>query len=121
MKATFIIALFVAAAAAAPAGDISGATEPPAGFKACGGQTGKTCSAGEICVGEKEIKGGAGICVAGDFKNQCANALGSICPFPTDYCIEDPRNADCPKGVMDCGNGLCIRGPWANFVGLKRN
>ncbi|KAK6535880.1 hypothetical protein TWF281_000130 [Arthrobotrys megalospora] len=119
MKATFIIALFVAAAAAAPATELAGTPKPPAGFKPCGGKTGKTCTSGEICVGEKEIKGGAGICVSDRFENQCANALGSRCPFATDYCIADPRNADCPPGVMDCGNGLCIRDAWAKFVGLK--
>ncbi|KAF3293762.1 hypothetical protein TWF132_004353 [Orbilia oligospora] len=119
MKATFIIALFVAAAAAAPATDLASTAKPPAGFKPCGGKSGKTCASGEICVGEKAIEGGVGICVSGAFENQCANALGSRCPLATDYCIEDPRNADCPREAMDCGNGLCIRDAWAKYAGLK--
>ncbi|KAK6362671.1 hypothetical protein TWF730_000126 [Orbilia blumenaviensis] len=114
MKATFIIALFVAAAAAAPAGE-----QPPADLKLCGGNTGKTCPSGEICVGEAEIKGGNGVCVPDNFENQCANALGSVCPQDGDFCVADPRNADCPPRVMDCGNGLCIRDAWARYVGLK--
>ncbi|KAK6508883.1 hypothetical protein TWF481_003650 [Arthrobotrys musiformis] len=120
MKASFILALFVAAAAAAPASDAADASKPPpAGLKRCGKKIGRYCRSGEVCVGERNIKGGVGLCVSGAFENQCANFLGSVCRG-NDFCIEDPRNlVDCKPGMMDCGNGLCVRSDWAKYLDLK--
>ncbi|KAF3937201.1 hypothetical protein ABW19_dt0204419 [Dactylella cylindrospora] len=107
MKTTIIVALFAALAAAAP--------QATYGPRRCGGNSGLRCGRKEICVGEKEIKGGVGVCVV---PKPCGNFFGDICPNRTDYCINDPR-INCPPGVMDCGGGVCIPGDWAEKLGLK--
>ncbi|MBU8901048.1 hypothetical protein KRR26_36235 [Corallococcus sp. M34] len=113
MKATLLLVVFVAFSASAQ--NKTAKVTP----KRCGGSSGKTCAKEEVCVGEKKFKDGLGVCVSDAFSNQCANALGSRCPNSTDYCVEDPRNADCPPGVMDCGNGLCVQKNVVDQIGVK--
>ncbi|MFP2927445.1 hypothetical protein ACLESO_20050 [Pyxidicoccus sp. 3LG] len=116
MKTTFFLvafAAFAAFAAAAPQGKPVDTTP-----KRCGGSSGKKCLKNEICVGEKEIKGGVGVCLADP--KPCGNFNGDVCPKKTDsYCINDPR-IHCPPGVVDCGGGVCLPGEWARQVGLKQ-
>ncbi|KAJ6261642.1 hypothetical protein Dda_2440 [Drechslerella dactyloides] len=106
MKATILVALFAALAAAAP----QGATGP----QRCGGKTGKTCHGKQVCAGEKEIKDGNGVCVTG---KPCGNFFGDVCPQRGDRCVNDPR-IECPEGVMDCGGGVCIPAQWVKELGL---
>jgi hypothetical protein len=110
MKATFFLIAFAAFAATAPQGKPADTTP-----RRCGGSSGKKCLKKEVCVGEKEIKGGVGVCLADP--KPCGNFSGDVCSG-ADYCINDPR-IHCPPGVMDCGGGVCMPGAWARQFGLK--
>ncbi|KAF3927840.1 hypothetical protein ABW20_dc0102903 [Dactylellina cionopaga] len=79
---------------------------------ACGGSTGvKKCPQSNVCVGETDLANGNGLCIADPIK--CGGFRGPQCPDDTKYyCLNDPR-VNCPKGVMDCGSGICVRQDWA--------
>ncbi|AGC45346.1 hypothetical protein MYSTI_04045 [Myxococcus stipitatus DSM 14675] len=117
MKATLFLIAFTAFTAAAPQPKLQ--PKPAAATpKRCGGASNKQCPQSAICVGEKEIKGGVGVCLANP--KPCGNFFGDVCPNKTDVCISDPR-IQCPPGAMDCGGGVCLPGVWAKQFGLKTN
>ncbi|EPS40390.1 hypothetical protein H072_5809 [Dactylellina haptotyla CBS 200.50] len=110
MKSAVVLTLFAALAAAAP--------QTLTGPGRCGGDSGLKCHKNALCVGEKEIKGGVGICITGPIQ-PCGNFFGDRCPSTGSwYCISDPR-INCPPGVMDCGGGVCMPAQWAAAVGLN--
>ncbi|KAK6531045.1 hypothetical protein TWF281_007872 [Arthrobotrys megalospora] len=125
MKASLVLVVYAAFVAAAPPGVFDAILKraSPVGTvsassgecKRCGGSARKKCSRNEVCLGEKEIPGGIGVCVKNP--KPCANAWGDSCPTG-DFCVVDP-NEDCPPDVLDCGGNLCIPKAVGERVGLK--
>lgn len=110
MRATYLLVVFVAFSAAAQDKQAGAST------KRCGGSSGKSCKAAEVCVGVKEFKDGLGVCVP---PKSCSNFGGDVCSNKTDHCLPDPRIA-CPPGVQDCGGGLCVPKGVIEKIGLKK-
>lgn len=74
MKATLLLVVFAAFVAfSAAASDMKIGVTP----KRCGGSSGKTCLRGEVCVGEKELKDGLGVCILKP--RSCGNFFGDTC------------------------------------------
>ncbi|KAF3932601.1 hypothetical protein ABW20_dc0109430 [Dactylellina cionopaga] len=81
------------------------------------GKTGSKCSPIEVCVGQEESGDDQGFCIKAPLP--CGNFLGDTCPEAGKYlCVNDQR-IDCPKGVQDCGGGLCLLKEYTFRFGVK--
>ncbi|KAK6360591.1 hypothetical protein TWF730_006729 [Orbilia blumenaviensis] len=117
MKATLILSIFAAVAAAAP----QGATSPvkPA-LKRCGAGSKLTCATGETCVGEYGFKDDQkGVCVKNAIT--CGSTLAhpdTTCPKNKSYkCIPRSNTFECPMDVAYCG--FCLEKSVTDIVGVR--
>ncbi|KAK6505090.1 hypothetical protein TWF481_007012 [Arthrobotrys musiformis] len=115
MKATLILAIFAAAAAAAPQGDF---IKRQAAQKRCGAGSNLTCATGETCVGEFGFKDDPkGVCI------KAAKTCGATMADPNTTCPKDnkciPRanRFQCPQDVAYCG--FCVEKAITDVVGVR--
>ncbi|KAF3169824.1 hypothetical protein TWF225_004683 [Orbilia oligospora] len=116
MKATLILAIFAAAAAAAPQGAIAKRQTQ----KRCGADSGLTCATGETCVGEFGFKDDPkGVCIKGAIKCGSTPAdPNTTCPKDKSYkCIPRANTLQCPMDVAYCG--FCVEKAVTDIVGVR--
>ncbi|KAK6345249.1 hypothetical protein TWF718_007175 [Orbilia javanica] len=115
MKATLILAIFAAAAAAAPSTLAARQTQ-----KRCGAGSNLKCATGETCVGEFGFKDDPkGVCIKSAIK--CGSTMAhpdTTCPKNKSYkCIPKANTFECPMDVAYCG--FCVEKVVTDAIGIR--
>ncbi|KAF3920823.1 hypothetical protein ABW20_dc0110348 [Dactylellina cionopaga] len=103
-----------------------------AGTNRCGGPSGKKCFnnpySPEICVGEKEMKDGLGICSPKWRTRGCEKGCTEFArmakpgskPVTGDICVGWTKKCYSDEPTEDCGGTVCLTGRYIDQFGLKK-